>query len=230
MHFVRGSIVVLCKGGDNILIGTIDPRAASYQQSGVIPPFLDYYSEVTVVDNEFSLPVHLRDLAFVSALRLAQNQGALSGEPVGIKSIDTSAWVVRTVRSFKNGTLAVGWRFISSFAPSSPLVRDRDRAPIVSAQANVLRYLVNVRNTGEFNIQVDITSVDDIVLGASGLLWSSNELGLGNKQTVDYGTVIVPVRARSEKHVCTLFVDSTRELNVISIEYTLRGVSKRKQI
>ena len=89
---------------------------------------------------------------------------------------------------------------------------------------------MNVRNTGEFNIQVDITSVDDIALGASGLLWSSNELGLGNKQAVDYGTVIVPVRAMSEKHVCTLFVDSTRELNVISIEYTLRGVSKRKQI
>ena len=33
MHFVRGSIVVLCKSGGNILIGTIDPRAASYQQS-----------------------------------------------------------------------------------------------------------------------------------------------------------------------------------------------------
>lgn len=230
MHFVRGVIVIAIKMGGEVVIGTIDPRAASYQQSGTIPPFLDYYAQVTVVDNEFTLPLHLRDPASVEDIRCAQVQGALSGEPIGIESINTSTWVVRTVRSFKNGELAVGWKFRSSLAPSSPLIRDRDRQPILSAQANVLKYLINVRNTGEFDVQVDITSVDDIALGVSGVLWSSNELGLGSKQTVEYGTVIVPVRALSEKHVCSLFVDSTRELNVISIEYTIRGVAKRKQL
>lgn len=230
MHFVRGTIVIAIKIGGDIVIGTIDPRAASYQQSGSIPPFLDYYSEIEVVNNEFTLPVHLRDTTILDSIRCAQVQGVLSGEPVGIESINTSTWVVRTARSFKNGTLAVGWKFRSSFAPSSPLVRDKNRQPILSAQANVLKYLLNVRNTGEFDVQVDITSVEDIELGVSGVLWSSNELGLGSKQTVDYGTVIVPVRALSEKHVCSVFVDNTRELNVISIEYTIRGVTKRQQM
>ena len=125
--------------------------------------------------------------------------------------------------------MQVGWKYelcITIVTHS----RDKDRAPILSAKANVLKYLVNVRNTGEFNSQVDLDNIDNINIGSSGLLWSSNELGLGTKQAVAYGTVTIPVRAQSEKHVCTLSIDSTRELNVISIEYTLRGVTKRKQI
>lgn len=230
MHFVRGEIIVSIKIGGKLVIGTIDPRAASYQQSGTIPPFLDYYTVENVVNNEFVLPEHLRDVSMLDSIRCAQSSGPLAGEPIGIKSINQSTWVVQTVRSYDNGPIAVGWKFTSGFAPSSPLVRDKNRAPILAAQANVLKYLINVRNTGEFQIQIDFTGIDDVELGASGVLWSSNELGLGQKQAVDYGTVIVPVRALSEKHMCSLFVDSTRELNIISIEYTLRGVTKRNQI
>jgi hypothetical protein len=230
MHFVRGVIVVIVKDGGSFTVGTIDPRAASYQQAGSIPPFLDFYTTVNVVANKFTLPAHLRNISLVPSIRCAQLTGALSGEPIGIKSINTATWEVEVFRSFPSGNLAVGWMYSSSFTPSPPLVRDKDGKPIISANANVLKYLANVRNTGEFDVSVDILYSDDIALDTSGLKWSSTELGLGNKQAVDYGTVIIPVRAKSEEHLCSFSIDSTREMNVISIEYTIRGVSKRKQV
>ena len=103
-----GEVVVAVKEGANILIGTLDPRAASYQQSGVIPPFLDYYEQVTVINNTFILPEHLRDLTLLDSVRCAQVSGALSGEPIGIDNINTTTWVVTTARSFPAGNLA-GW-------------------------------------------------------------------------------------------------------------------------
>jgi len=100
----------------------------------------------------------------------------------------------------------------------------------MTAHANILKYVVNVRNTGEFFAEVATTGYDIDPLINSAVLWSSSELGLGSKQAVEYGYVTVPVRARSENTLTTLSIDSTRELNIVSIEYTIRGVQKRSRV
>ena len=230
-HFANGQVVITMQASiSELIIGTLDPRSASYQQAGTIPPFLDSYTHVDVVDNKFTVPVHLRNITLLDNIRAAHIAGGLSGEPIGIADIDTSTWIGTTVRSFANGTLGLGWKYSSVFTPSSPLIRTKEGQPIMTAHANVLKYVVNVRNTGEFFAEVATTGYDIDPLINSAVLWSSSELGLGSKQAVEYGYVTVPVRAKSENTLTTLSIDSTRELNIVSIEYTIRGVQKRSRV
>jgi len=230
MHSAKGSLVITYKLGGNVIICTLDTRTASYQQQGFIPTFADARVDATVVDNTFSVPVHLRDITRVAELRIAQSVGALAGEPVGIDNINTSTWVATTVRSFPSGVVSIGWAFNSAVTPSTALIRDKDRKPVLTANTNILRYLVNVQNTGEFKVLTEVTGYSAENSDTSALLWSSSELGLGEKKAVAYGTINVPVRAFSFDTDTTFSTDGTREMNIVNIEYTLRGVMKRKRI
>ena len=229
MHTAKGVLVVVYKINGKAVLTTLDTRSASYQQTDSIPAFLDNRTNVTVVDNTFSVPVHLRDLAFVDSIRAAQFEGSLTGEPVGIVDIDTGTWVVTVVRSFPSGMLTVGYNYESGLTPTEPYVRDKDQRPILSANAHLLRYIVGVRNTGEFDITINSVRYDPAITDDSGVRWSSAELGLGQKQAVAYGKVIVPVRAVSEETSVTFSTDDTREMNISNISYTIKGTIKRKQ-
>lgn len=230
VHSAKGMLVFTFAQEGDVLITTLDTRTASYQQQGFIPAFADMLQNVAVVANKFTLPLHLRKPADLEHLRVAQSSGELAGEPVGIESIDTNTWEVITVRSFPEGSVSVGWAITSEVTPSTALIRDKEGRPILTANTNILRYMVNVQNTGEFQIETRITGYDNLLGEDSALLWSSSELGLGQKKAVAYGTVNVPVRAPAFGTETTLRTDGTRELNVVSIEYTLRGVLKRKRI
>ena len=229
-HFAQGRLVVWLKSGTRILGGTVDSRLASYQQAATIPPFVDNFSQVTVVANKFTLPVQLRDLSLVDRIRCAQVAGALSGEPIGIKAINTTTWEVTTMRSFPDGQAAVGWNFTSVFSPSSPLMRDADRRAILHEDTNILLYKVGVSNTGEFDINITEVGYPIFDTDDSALHWSSSELGLGQKQVVLVGTVTIPVRAKPQNVVVTLSTDSTREMNLTNIDYTLRTHLRRKRM
>jgi hypothetical protein len=229
MHTAKGVLVLTYSINSKAIITTLDTRSASYQQSSEIPAFLDVRSNVTVTNNTFTVPVHLRSLLYSSAIRAAQASGTLTGEPVGIVSLNTTTWVATTVRSFANGVLTVGYNYKSSLTPTEPYVRDKEGKPILSADAHLLRYVVGVKNTGEFDVGINSIRYTPTSIEDSGILWSSVELGLGVKQAVSYGKVIVPVRAVSESTIVEFSTDNTRELNISNISYTIKGTIKRKQ-
>jgi phospholipid N-methyltransferase len=88
---------------------------------------------------------------------------------------------------------------------------------------------VSVRNTGEFYVKLDTDYANTYNLAGSAVLWSSIELGLSKKQAVEAGIITVPVRQFSDNSTITLYTDSTRELNITNIDYTLRYTQKRKR-
>ena len=229
MHTDNNILVFTFRIGDNVVIGTLDARSASYQQLGAIPAFLDMRIDVTVTDNQFYVPMHLRNAAYASRIRAAQAAGAMSGEPVGIVTIDTNTWVATTVRSFREGQLTVGYSYKSALTPTEPFARDKNRAPIQSAKIRLLRYTLGVRNTGEFDITTKSIDYADVTVEDSAVLWSSVELGLGAKQAVEYGRVVVPVRAAAPKTKVEFSTDNTRELNIVNLGYLINSVVKHRQ-
>lgn len=230
MHFARELIVVCLKVGTSMVMCTIDPRVSAFLSSGESRPFLDVYSYVDVVDNKFTVPVYLRDAAKAGKLCMAQSQGVLAGEPIGIESIDTTTWTGTTVRSFKEGQAAIGWKFTSAFAPTPPMVRDKNDVVISTAKTTILRYEITVQKSGEFNIRVQDTS--EVIQDGTNtaLTWSSVELGLDKRKLAEFGTVVVPCRSIAHNTEVLLSTDGTLDLNVLDIEYTLRTVQRRRRL
>jgi len=229
VHTDNNVLVFTFRVGANLVIGTLDSRSASYQQLGSIPAFLDMRSDVTVTDNKFSVPMYLRHAAYVGSIRAAQAGGVMSGEPVGIESIDTTTWLATVVRSFKSGQLTIGYKYKSLLTPTEPFARDRNRAPIQSAKIRLMRYTLGVRNTGEFNISTSSVDYDTVTVEDSAIMWSSIELGLGSKQAVEYGRVVVPVRAAAHKTKVEFSTDNTRELNIVNLGYIINSVVRHRQ-
>lgn len=221
LHFARDKIVIGLKSNGDLLICTIDPRASSFLGAST-KPYLDCYSFGTVTDNILSIPTSLRNIDKINELRLAQSEGALAGEPVGIESIDTDAWTIRTVRSFKNGAVAVGWKFTSQMAPTPPMMRDRNDVVIGTAKTTILKYEITTQRSGEFDIHVINNEAPIFDGGGFPLTWSSSELNLGNPQVAGLGVVVVPCRTVSHTTDVILSTDGVRELNILDIEYVLR--------
>lgn len=222
LHFAKDIIIVGMKSGNDLLICKIDPRASTYL-GNTIRPFLDAYTYVTVTDNVLSIPVHLRSLTEVSKLRLAQASGDLAGEPVGIESIDTTAWTLRTVRSFPNGQVAIGWNFMSQMAPTPPMMRDKNDVVISTAKTTILKYQITTQRSGEFMVNVvDNNSAIYAEPDTSPLTWSSVELQLGEPKVAGLGTIVVPCRSLSHTTDVILSADGTREMNILDFEYVLK--------
>ena len=222
LHFARDTIIVGLKSGNDLLVCTIDHRASTYLGSE-IRPFLDCYTYETVTANEMSIPMHLRNVDLVDRIRLAQSTGDLAGEPIGIESINTTTWTLRTVRSFPSGAVAIGWNFTSQMAPTPPMMRDRNDVVISTAKTTILKYEVTTQNSGEFGIQVvDNNSAIFNEADASALTWSSVELQLGQPKTAGLGVVVIPCRSISHTTDVILTANSTRELNILDFEYVLK--------
>ena len=223
LHFARDTIVLGLKSNNDLLICTIDPRASTYLGSE-IRPFLDCYTYGTVTNNKMTIPMHLRNPALVDRIRLAHSTGDLAGEPIGIESIDTTTWTLRTVRSFPNGAVAIGWYFTSQMAPTPPMMRDRNDVVISTAKTTLLKYEVTTQNSGEFEVQViDNNSVIYGESDASALTWSSKELQLGKPKAAGLGVVVIPCRTISHTTDVILTANSTRELNILDFEYVLKA-------
>jgi len=95
----------------------------------------------------------------------------------------------------------------------------------------VLRFAVTVQNTGDFDVQVSTPQLGPILDDDVHVLrWASNELGLKRARVVDQATVVVPCRTVANETSCVFSTDSTREMNIVGVEYTLKTVQKRQRI
>lgn len=230
VHFSKDLIVMGLKSSrtardaasPDMVIVTIDPKASIYMDAGFRRPFLDVYSYITVTNNTFTIPIHLRDASLVNDLRLCNAEGSLAGEPVGIGSIDTATWTGKTVRSFPSGNVSIGWKYMSAFAPTSPMIRDENDVAITSMKTMLMRYAITVQKSGEFNVRVDNNYTEYPTNTISALTWSSSELGLNRAKIADVGTIQVPCRSIAHLTDVLLSTDDQREMNVLDIEYTLK--------
>lgn len=229
VHTAKDQIMFAFAVGTGLVVCAMDVNSSRFIAGGSARPYIDVYSQVSVVANTFTLPVHLRDAGKVDRLVAAQTMGTLAGEPVGIVNVDTATWLVTTVRSFPTGTLYVGWSYTSAFSPTPPIMKDKNGNAINTNKVTLTRYLMNVQDSGAFDVTISnpyggYSAVD------SAMRWSSVELGLGKPLVSGQGTVTIPCRSVVQSTQMTVSTNSVRELNVIDLEYTLRTNIQRQRI
>lgn len=229
LHTAQDQVVFTFAAGTGLVVCAMDVNSSRFIAGGNVRPYMDLYVQVSVVGNTFTLPTHLRDPAKVARLVAAQTAGNLAGEPVGIESVDITTWTVTTARSFPTGNLYIGWSYTSAFSPTPPIMKDRNGNSINTNKVTLTRYLMNVQDSGHFDITISnpyggYTTID------SALRWSSVELGLGKPLVCGQGTVTIPCRSVLQYTQMVVSTTSVRELNVIDLEYTLRTNIQRQRI
>jgi predicted small integral membrane protein len=214
--------VVFMQNG--LLVGcTMDPRQGALNFSTTRRPFLDFNGELTVADNQCTVPAWLTtfDPAAIAGLKLTVGTGPLAGEEVGIASY--SGNVITTVRSFPSGTVSFGFPYRSLMSPTPPIAQDHNGIKIESAKLTVLRFGISTQNSSEFMVQVtDSTSLDAEVIDQSTLRFCSAELELGHARYGVASRAVIPARTNADTTVLTMYTEGTGELNLTGLDYTGR--------
>lgn len=209
---------------NGVLVGaTVDPKLGVLSFDSTRRPYLDLYTEIEVVDRDFQLPDWMLefDPEIGNKIRLSQSTGALAGEPIGIESIDPETGAGRTVRSFRDGTVAVGLPYRSLFSPTPPMMLDRNGQKIDSNKLTVLRFGVNTQNSSEYQVAlIDTANSQESTQGT--LRWCSRELDLGSPRYSAMARAVVPARTEADTTELQLYTDDLGELNIVGIDYTCR--------
>jgi len=214
IHYTRDVLlVVACTNGKTIL-ATINGKTP-FADGGSY--YLDFYKPVTASGRYITVPVEL--VSQGNNLILASTETSIDGEPVGIENYSTGT--IQVVRSFNNAAVVIGLPFTSSMSPTSPVLKDSKDVALTDSKMILKRYLVSVRKTGEFEIEIK-SNLDDLDLYGEPVLWRSSELGFNQPLTVATGDVSIPIGIPVEQARVTLRTSSTRELNIKDIQYTLK--------
>lgn len=207
------------------LVGVkVDPKLGVLSEASNARPYLDFYTNVTVTNHQFTVPAWLLafDPAIGSKLWLSQNTGNLAGERVGVVSV--IAGVGTTVRSFPNGVVSLGVPYQSLFSPTPPQMQDRNGQKIDSNKLSVLRFGVNTQNSSEYKVAIaDSAGLDGSDPQTQGTLrWSSSDLELGQARVASQSRSIIPARTEADTTSLQIYTEDLGELNVVGIDYVCR--------
>lgn len=228
-YFAYDKIIIVFAQNNTLVITRIDPRAGVLTFDAERRPFMDLWSTQEVADYIVTPPAWLvtLDPAVLSKVELTVMTGNLAGDPVG-SSIDGAN--LRTVRSFRNGSVGLGIPYRTSFAPTPPVVRDFNDVVVGTNKATLLRYILGTKNSSEFEVRVvDQNSEGYEIFDVGTLLWSSKELELGRALYSTDAASIIPCRTNVTSTTVEIFTDKTGELNVVSLEYVLKTNQKIKR-
>ncbi len=225
--------------GDNIHVGfvanahlvvcVIDPRIGGLTVNSDRRPFLDMYTQASIVDNEITLPAWM--LTFMpdaaDTVRAVVRSGDLVGSLVGSAP---GVGVLETVRSFPTGDVYLGMPYTSTFSPSPPLHRDQKGAVVGTGKTTLLRYTITTQGSSAFDVSVkDENAAEADVWDTSTLYWSSSELELGQTAEADESVATIPCRTHAESTTISMSTSGVGEMNIISLDYALKHNNKLRR-
>lgn len=228
-YFAYDKVIIVFAQNDTLVITRIDPRIGVLTFDSERRPFLDLWSSQTVTDYVVNVPAWMLafDPAVATKLQLTASTGNLAGDRVGATVEGAS---LRVVRSFRDGAVAMGVPYRSSFSPTPPVVRDYNDVAVSTNKATLLRYILGTKNSQEFKVRVvDRNSSDDGISSVGTLLWSSLELELGRSLYSTDAASIIPCRTNINTTVVDVYTEETGELNAVSLEYVLKTNQKIKR-
>lgn len=233
-YFASDMIVLVFVENEQVVLGTLDPRAGALDGDGNRRPFLDLTLNVTITDHVIPIPAWMLSFdpdigdklaAIVSSGDLA---GDLAGDLIGTAPNEAGDELI-TVLSHPSGTAGIGIPYYSGFIPSPPVVTDYQQNIIHSGKATLLRFHVGTQNSSEFNVIVTDGYSTGEELDIATLSWSSPELELGRGLFSEDSTSIVPCRTDLRTTAMEVWTVGTGELNVTSLEYVAKFHPKIKR-
>ena len=128
-----------------------------------------------------------------------------------------------------DGTIAIGIPYLSSFTLTPPFMKDENDKIIAGARTTIQALRMTLKNSGQFFIQVADTMGTSYDSGeTTATTWS--EIDLGHSWVNSIGSVTIPCRTQLPSTECTVYTKGTTDVNVVSVEYTIRTATKRRRI
>lgn len=226
--FVRDTVYLGLVDDGNLYVVSVEPQAEDTFDGGIWRPFSDLYTAVTVTNESFTVPVHLRNALSAGEGLLTFGTGDASGEAVGF-SLSPDFSTGTAVRNTPDGTYVLGVRFESVMSPTPPFVRDENGTVIGSVRTLLTRWEVTVEDTGVIMGDVYHSGTQLSSEKYSALRWSSTELLPGFPETVGSGRIIIPVRANAQETRTVLRTDGPHDMRILSMEYVIQYNPRRRR-
>lgn len=230
MHFAKDKIIfVLKQSGTSYIVASIDPRSSQYLTSRNTKPFLDFCEQLAVTNKKITLPSWLSS---AQKIVFASTTEGLQCQPVICTKNDDGTYTPH--RSYKTSTIFCGVPYESRAVPNSPILFTGQNRRMISDTKDTLIYAtITTQNTGYFNIGVsDDRSIETRKNTRSPILWSSKDLDLNQQKIASVYDTIVPCRTNAHTTNLQIYTDGTKELNILTLVYTLRihTKSRRRQM
>lgn len=221
-QFINEYLVTFMDIGDGrTLIGTQNVQLNQLRTKPV--PYLDLYTYVDIVDGEGTL-----DTTLYSDLGL-KIKGVIYDD---INRRHKEVFVKLDGDKIKcpyKGRIAVGVQYNSSFKLTPPFMKDENDKVIAGARSTVQSLRMTFENTGQFNILVQDTMGVSYDRGeTTATTWSEADLGYSWVNSI--GSVVIPCRTQLSSTECSVYTAGCTDMNVVSVEYTLRVATKRRRI
>lgn len=208
-------------GNGKTLIGTQNVQLNQLRTKPV--PYLDIYTYVDIVDGVGNLP------DFDYTWDESQVKGVIYDD---INRRHKDVQIVIDGKSVKcpyNGRIAIGVPYMSKFTLTPPFMKDENDKVIVGARSTVQSLRMTFENTGRFNVHVQDTMGTSYDRGENtATTWSEADLGYSWINSI--GSVVIPCRTQLSSTECSVFTTGTTDMNVVSVEYTLRVATKRRRV
>lgn len=230
MHFAKDKIIFILKQDDTTyVVASIDPRSSQYLTTRNTKPFLDFCDVYDVEDGKITLTSLLNSFKKVT---FSSTTEGLECQPIACTKNDDGTYTPH--KSYKTKTIFVGVPYESKAIPNSPILFVGQSRRMISDTKDTLIYTtITTQNTGYFNIAVsDDRSIQKSNSTRSPILWSSKDLDLNNQKIGSVYDTIVPCRTNAHTTNVQIYTDGTKELNILTLVYTLRihQKSRRKQM
>lgn len=202
----------------NLLIGTMNVQLNQLDDKPV--PYVDNYQYVTITNGVGTKPVYLPTGNLVATIydtvlsRHKEVQFEIEGN---------------VVKCPYEGTIVLGQRYSSEFQLTPPFVKDDNGKVVAGTRTTIQQLRMTFKDTGSFSVKVQDTmgvayDNDD----STAFTWSEADLGYSWVNSI--GAVVIPCRTRLSSTECSVSTTGTTDLNLVSTEYVLRMVSKRRRL
>lgn len=221
-QFLNEYLVAFMDLGDGrTLVGTQNVQLNQLRTKPV--PYLDVYSYVDIVDGFGDVPneFYLQDGLTLKAV--IYNSEARRHKEVMFSIVDGK------IKCPWKGTIAIGIPFQSSFTLTPPFMKDENEKVIAGARSKIHSLRMTFENTGSFNVLVRDTMGISYDRGENtATTWSEADLGYSWVNSI--GAVVIPCRTQLPSTECSVYTTGTTDMNVVSVEYTLRVATRRRRI
>lgn len=206
---VGSSTVLLVADTDKTIVLSTDIQL---NQLGNKPiPYLDMYQYVTITDGVGVTPQYMPEGDLVAVIYDSLNQ----------RHSEVAFTVVGEVITCKyNGVIAIGLRYDSEFTITPPFLRDANGNVVAGAKTTIHSLNFTLRSTGKYKYTVLDTYGYVADTNSSGVTWS--EVDLGYTWVGSVVNSVVPCRTRLNSTEVILSTQSTTDLNVTTVEFSLR--------
>lgn len=230
-HFAREKLVLFMYTDAGVHLVVIDAREGYDNQTSTSLPYLDLYSTVTVTNGTFAVPDHLKSPVLLgNSLGLAYATGTYITEEAGMH-VDSTSMTATVVRGVPDGRYWVGVKYLSTLAPSPPILKDENGKEVGSGKVRLVRMEAAVRNTGTFTAQVkDVQTDADTTSEYTGVFLNSPELTPNYPLVISQANIIIPCRTNSDTTYVSFSTNGTHDMNFLDISYLLRYNQRRRRV